>query len=87
MTHKRKVTKEGRVNIPIEIMESFGIKVDDFVNVSATPEGILITKYFEENFCVIMRKVYPLEKLNKIGEVYISDEGLALIKAQSKEKV
>lgn len=84
MSHKRKVTKEGRVNIPVEYMEKFGINVDDYVNVSATHEGILITKYADENFCAIMRKVYPAEQLHNVGDVYISEEGLALIKSLLK---
>lgn len=80
MAHKRKVTKEGRVNIPVEYMENFGIKVEDFVDVSATNEGILIKKYKDHNYCVIMERIYPENELHKIGDVYISNEGLTLLK-------
>ncbi len=48
--YKRQVRKDGgsmEVSIPIEIIESFGLKNHDPVFVTATVEGILIKKVRE----------------------------------------
>lgn len=80
MAHTRKVTKEGRVNIPVEYMQAFNINFEDLVDVTITETAILIKKHVEKGYCVITKKVYPIEQLKRIGDVYISYEGLALIK-------
>lgn len=83
MAHKRRVTKEGRVNIPVEYMDKFRIQEDDYVEVSANKQGIIIKKYRESNVCAITGKIASHGKT--IGEVFISEEGLELLKNEFKK--
>lgn len=80
MGHKRRVTKEGRVNIPVEFLERFNIQVNEFVEVAANNEGIIIKKYVDKNVCAITQKVYEESELYPVGNVYVSKEGLELLK-------
>lgn len=81
--HKRKVTKEGRVTIPIEYLERFRIKEDDFVEVTSNRQGIIIKKFKETNVCAITGKVS--KNLEQIGDVFVSREGLELMKKKLEE--
>ncbi|MED5094493.1 AbrB/MazE/SpoVT family DNA-binding domain-containing protein [Bacillus safensis] len=81
--HLRKVTKEGRVNIPVELLEMFRIKENDFVEVTANRSSIVIRKHKESRVCSITGKVS--RNLYKIGEAYISKEGLELIQKKTNE--
>lgn len=76
--HLRKVTKEGRVNIPVEYLERFRIKENDWVEVTVNRTNILIKKHKNSNICSVTGKVS--KNLTKIGEAYISSEGLQLLK-------
>jgi transcriptional pleiotropic regulator of transition state genes len=75
--HKRRVTKEGRVNIPQEIMERFDIKEDDFVEVDSNRTTITIKKFKDNRTCAVTGKVNS--HVSKFGEAYISKEGLDII--------
>lgn len=81
--HKRKVTKEGRVNIPIELLEQFRIKENDFVEVTNNRTSIIIKKFQDNRVCSITGKVS--RNLIKVGNAYISKEGLELIKKKTAE--
>ncbi|MEK6190150.1 MAG: AbrB/MazE/SpoVT family DNA-binding domain-containing protein [Carnobacterium alterfunditum] len=81
--HKRKVTKEGRVTIPIEFMEQFRIKENDFVVVTANRQHILLKKYRETNVCSVTGKVSA--HLTKVGEAYVSKEGFEILKKTMDE--
>ncbi|MEK5105016.1 AbrB/MazE/SpoVT family DNA-binding domain-containing protein [Cytobacillus sp. FSL M8-0252] len=81
--HKRKVTKEGRVNIPIEYLEQFRIKENDFVEVTANRTSIIIKKFHDKSICDITGKVS--KNLMKIGNAYISKEGIEMIKKTTSD--
>lgn len=81
--HKRKVTKEGRVNIPIELLEQFRIKENDFVEVTSNRTSIIIKKFQDKTVCSVTGKVS--KNLMKIGNAYISKEGLEIIKKKTGE--
>lgn len=81
--HKRKITKEGRVNIPVEFLERFRIKEDDFVEVTSNRQFILIKKFKEANVCSVTGKVS--KHLKKVGEAYVSKEGFEIIKKEMDE--
>lgn len=76
--HLRKITKEGRVNIPVEFLELFKLKENDFVEVTTNKKSILIKKHREANVCAVTGTVS--KNLIKIGESYFSKEGIALIR-------
>jgi AbrB family transcriptional regulator, transcriptional pleiotropic regulator of transition state genes len=81
--HKRKVTKEGRVNIPIELLGKFRIQENDFVEITSNKTSIIIKKYVDEQVCFITGKVS--KNLIKIGNAYISKEGLKILKEKLGE--
>lgn len=81
--HKRKVTKEGRVNIPIELLEQFRIKENDFVEVTSNRTSIIIKKFQDKTVCSVTGKVS--KNLMQIGNAYISKEGLEIIKKKTGE--
>lgn len=78
--HKRRVTKEGRVNIPAEILERFNIKEDDFVEVDHNRTTITIKKHRSAKTCCVTGKINS--HLSKFGEAYISKEGLEIIQTK-----
>lgn len=82
--HKRKVTKEGRVNIPVEYLEQFKIQEDDIVTVTANKQSIMIRKFKETSVCAITGKIGV--KMTRIGDVAISDEGLEIIQKAMEKK-
>lgn len=75
--HKRRVTKEGRVNIPVEFLERFRIREDDYVEVSSNRQHILIKKFREADVCAVTGKVS--KHLIKVGDAYLSKEGIRII--------
>ncbi|MCM3227554.1 AbrB/MazE/SpoVT family DNA-binding domain-containing protein [Terribacillus saccharophilus] len=75
--HTRKVTKEGRVNIPVELMRLFDIKEEDSVTVTHDLKGIRILKQADQHRCAITGELS--DKLYKVGEAYISKEGLEIL--------
>ena len=75
--HKRRITKEGRVNIPSEILERFALQEDDYVEVDHNRTHIIIKKHRNAQTCVVTGKVNSY--LTKFGEAYISKEGLEII--------
>ncbi|MGG1021114.1 AbrB/MazE/SpoVT family DNA-binding domain-containing protein [Bacillus altitudinis] len=79
--HLRKVTKEGRVNIPTELLERFTIKENDYVEVTSNRSSIIIRKHRDRKVCAITGKVS--KNLFKVGEAYISKEGLEMIKEKT----
>ncbi|MCM3405460.1 AbrB/MazE/SpoVT family DNA-binding domain-containing protein [Cytobacillus oceanisediminis] len=81
--HKRKVTKEGRVNIPAELLAMFRIKEDDWVEVTSNRTSIIIKKFNDPQICAVTGKVS--KNLMKFGETYISKEGLEIIKKETSE--
>ncbi|MED3677096.1 MULTISPECIES: AbrB/MazE/SpoVT family DNA-binding domain-containing protein [Bacillus] len=81
--HLRKVTKEGRVNIPAELLERFTIKEEDYVEITSNRSSIIIRKHRDRKVCAITGKVS--KNLQKIGDAYISREGLELIKEKIDE--
>lgn len=83
---KRRVTREGRVNIPIDYLKTFGIKYNDYVDVSHNDTEIIIRKLPKEGFCPITNKVFPKNELTKIGETTVSKEGLKLLEDYFKDK-
>lgn len=76
--HKRKVTKEGRVNIPVEYLDKFRIKENDMVEVTTNRQGIVIKKYKETRVCAITGRA--AKHLIPVGDVYVSKEGFELLK-------
>ncbi len=82
--HKRKVTKEGRVNIPIEFLEQFKIQEDDSVSVTANKQCIMIRKFKDTNVCAITGKTGS--RMIRVGEVSVSNEGLDLLKKAMEDK-
>lgn len=80
MAHKRRVTKEGRVNIPVEYLEKFRIQEDDYVTVDANRQCIMIKKFRDTNVCAITGKTASHGKM--VGEVFISEEGLEQLKTE-----
>jgi|APAga8741244001_1050109.scaffolds.fasta_scaffold37673_2 transcriptional pleiotropic regulator of transition state genes len=80
--HKRKITKEGRVNIPAEILHLFRLKEEDEVVISHNKSSIIIKPFVDQGRCAITGK--PSSNLTKIGESYISKEGLKLIADKMK---
>lgn len=82
--HLRKITKEGRVNIPVEYLDRFQIKENDFVEVTCTRSNILIKKHRDSEICCITGKVS--KHLTKVGESYISKEGFKILREKMGEK-
>ncbi len=78
--HIRKVTQEGRVNIPVELLSKYGLKVHDEVIIDDDNERIYIKKMDNNFVCSITNKVFQNPLMVKIGEATISEEGLNLIK-------
>lgn len=76
--HKRRVTKEGRVNIPVELLERFRIKENDYVSVTANRQHILIKKYTDASVCSVTGKVSS--HLTQVGDAFISKEGFEMLK-------
>lgn len=75
--HIRKVTKEGRVNIPTEILNRFNISEDDSVEVDHNRTHITIKKHRDSRTCAVTGKVNS--HLTQFGDSYISKEGLEII--------
>ncbi|WP_430510715.1 AbrB/MazE/SpoVT family DNA-binding domain-containing protein [Gottfriedia solisilvae] len=73
----RRVDQAGRVNIPSELCDTFGIKKDDLVEITRTNEHILIKKYQPEFVCAITGKITDNGKT--IGNSFISEEGIKMI--------
>ncbi|MBU8732524.1 AbrB/MazE/SpoVT family DNA-binding domain-containing protein [Cytobacillus oceanisediminis] len=80
----RKVDYTNRITLPSKICEKFHIKKDDQVEVSHNDEYILIKKYQPEFVCAITGKI--TDRGNKIGNAFISDEGLELIRQAIEKK-
>lgn len=76
--HTRKITKEGRVNIPVEYLDIFDLKENDIVEVSTNRTSIIIKKHRDEKVCVVTGKVS--DNIIKVGDCYLSKEGLSLLK-------
>lgn len=76
--HTRKITKEGRVNIPVEYLDIFGLKENDIVEVSVNRTSIIIKKHRDEKVCVVTGKIS--NNLIHIGGSYFSKEGISLLK-------
>lgn len=83
MSHKRKVTPEGRVNIPQEYLERYDIEINDMVEVTPTRTGIHIKKFRDPHVCAITGKM--TSRPIKIGESYFSKEGLKKMKEAMNE--
>lgn len=78
--HLRKITKEGRVNIPVEILKQFNLNENEIVEVSSNEHSIIINKHKPETICSITGKTFKKSDLAVIGSAYISQEGFELIK-------
>jgi len=76
----RIVSPEGRVVIPPEYLDAFGIKPKDKVEVTLAPTHIKIQKHREQNVCVVTGKLSHNGRM--FGEAFVSNEGLKLIKEQ-----
>lgn len=77
MGFRRKVDYTGRITLPSELCKKFDIKKDDMVDVTNNEKYILIKKYQSEFVCVITGKI--TDKGKKIGNAFISNEGLKMI--------
>ncbi|MEB6550214.1 AbrB/MazE/SpoVT family DNA-binding domain-containing protein [Heyndrickxia sporothermodurans] len=80
---KRKVDYSGRITLPSELCTKFDLKKNDMVEVSHNQTHILIRKFQPEYVCVITGKVTDKGKM--IGNAFISNEGLNLIKEALKK--
>lgn len=78
MVYTRKITKEGRVNIPRKVLNMFNLKEDDYVDVSFDNNHILIKKHVEMNICSVTGK--QTNKLVQVGNAKFSEEGMTIIK-------
>ena len=74
----RKLTKEGRINIPKDILNKFNIHENDLLEVSTTKDSIIITKYQDLYTCSITGEVS--KNLIKIGNAHISQNGFEKLK-------
>ncbi|MFS0783346.1 AbrB/MazE/SpoVT family DNA-binding domain-containing protein [Bacillus sp. 1P06AnD] len=81
--HKRRVTREGRVNIPAELLAAFRIKENDYVEVSHNTQSIIIKPFKDKQYCAITGKL--ARKGQMIGDVFVSEEGIKLIKDLKEE--
>lgn len=84
--HLRKITAEGRVNIPIELLEKYDLSIHDLVVIEDDNKNIIIRKCPDFFRCAITNKVFDKQLEIKIGESYISREGLDLIEKYFKLK-
>jgi len=82
--HFRKVTQEGRVNIPIELIKKHNLEINETVVVEDSKDSIIIRKLPDFFRCAITNTVYEKPLEIKIGEAYISEEGLKEIEKYFK---
>lgn len=75
---QRKITENGRVTLPKELLDKLKLKKDDLVDISISDGMITIKKHKSDYVCAITGKV--TSQGVKIGENFISYEGLAKIK-------
>nr|WP_173026419.1 AbrB/MazE/SpoVT family DNA-binding domain-containing protein [Aeromonas sp. Ne-1]AKO69705.1 transition state regulatory protein AbrB [Aeromonas sp. Ne-1] len=72
--YQKRIDKAGRVILPSELLDKFGIKIHDYIDISYDEKNILIKKYKPEYVCAVTGKI--TKKGKWIGEAFISDEGL-----------
>lgn len=74
---QRKITENGRITLPKELLDRLNLKKDDIVEIDEKDGMIIIKKYLSEYVCAITGKV--TSKGVKIGNSFISYEGLKKI--------
>lgn len=75
---QRKITENGRITLPKELLEKLDLKKDDIVEIDEKDGMITIKKYRSEYVCAITGKI--TSEGVKIGDSFISYEGLNQIK-------
>lgn len=83
---KHKVDHQGRITLPTVLCEKFNIKKDDKVEISNNETHIILRKYQEESLCSITGKLIKKGQGYEIGNAFVSEEGLKLIREHLKEE-
>lgn len=80
----KKVDYNGRINIPNELCVRYNLNKDDMVEITDDGEYIKLKKYQPEYVCVVTGKI--TDKGHKIGNAFISDDGINLILKAVKKR-
>lgn len=84
----RKITVEGRITIPFDLLEKYNIdpKKNDKVLIEDAEGFIKISKAPNEYVCSITGKLHKKPLDYQIGEAFISAEGYEILLAHIKAK-
>lgn len=75
--HTKRITNNGRMVIPKEILDVFQLKEGDRVDITHDERRIIIEPHRQRYVCAVTGKV--TDEAIRIGEAWISKEGLKQI--------